>query len=79
LWIQNRPHFSKRWAKIYQLFQKSGRKPSTRASKSYQNPSSSEKLGRESTTCAVGVVENRTLIGFLLQKSKKLVEIEAAF
>jgi hypothetical protein len=26
-----------------------------------------------------GVVENRTLIGFLLQKSKKLVEIEAAF
>jgi hypothetical protein len=27
----------------------------------------------------LGVVENRTLAGFLLRKSKKVVEIEAAF
>jgi hypothetical protein len=27
----------------------------------------------------LGVVENRTLAGFLLRKSKKMVEIEAAF
>ncbi len=72
------------------FFGKGGRKPATFSKKVVENlppepqraikiPLQPRNVVEKHTRLPNGVVENLPLIGFLLRKSKKVVEIEAAF